>query len=135
MLMLDQEKLDALRPQLEQRGVNVEALPSPDSPEWDALVQQLSAQDLTLAQEFAALPYDPDEQASSELVSRQVQRASRVGGPLKRLHPLTQTRTVNGDKVPNTKLIRTVLLGAGVAAAAGFYFWQPPTATTLEVEL
>ena len=75
MKVIDQEKLDRLREPLKNAGIDPEALPAPDTDKWDELVSQLSQKDLALAQEFYSLPYDPEEQASAELIEQQSKRA------------------------------------------------------------
>ncbi|KQR25610.1 hypothetical protein [Deinococcus sp. Leaf326] len=131
MLKLDQERLDTLRPQLETHGINVDNLPPPGTPEWDAVVRQVTAHDLTLAQEFAALPYDPDDQMTGRLVNDQMKQSNNRGAFGKQLKASTRTKTVNGDDVPNTKLVRNAIFGVGVALLVGFYFWNPsPAAKT-----
>lgn len=125
MLRLDQERLDTLRPQLEAHGIDVNNLPPPGTPEWDAVVRQVTAQDLTLGQEFAALPHDPDDQMTGQLVNNQLKSAQNRGALGRQLKPLTKTKTVNGDEVPNTKLVRNGALALGAALLIGFYFWNP----------
>lgn len=124
-MQIDQERLEALRPQLEQHGVDTRDLPSPGTPEWNALVRDLNLKNPVLAQEFAALGYDPDELANSELVEKQASRAAARSGPLDHLKGPFRTKTVNGDEVPNTSLVRNVLLAAGAAAVLGIYFLVP----------
>ena len=126
MKVIDQEKLDRLREPLKNAGIDPEALPAPDTDKWDELVSQLSQKDLALAQEFYSLPYDPEEQASAELIEQQSKRAQARGGLMSRLRPVVKTRTVNGDEVPNNKLIRNVALGLGAAAVVGFLLYEPP---------
>ncbi|GAA5533905.1 hypothetical protein [Deinococcus aluminii] len=124
-MQIDQERLEALRPQLEQHGVDTRDLPKPGTPEWDARVRDLNLKNPVLAQEFAALGYDPDELANSELVEKQASRAAARSGPLDRLKGPFRTKTVNGDEVPNTSLVRNILLAAGAAAVLGIYFLVP----------
>lgn len=124
-MQIDQERLEALKPQLEQHGVRTDELPEPGTPAWDASVKHLSLHDPLLAQEFAALAYDPDELANSELVERQASRAAARRGPLASVTSLFRTTTVNGDVVPHTSLVRNLLIGAGVLAAVGFYVLVP----------
>ncbi|GMA17732.1 hypothetical protein E5F05_04465 (plasmid) [Deinococcus metallilatus] len=124
-MQIDQERLEALRPKLVNHGVDVEHLPPPDSEEWGALVRELNLKDPGLAQDFSGLRYDPDELLSSELVERQATRATARTGVLGWLKAPFQKKTVNGDKAPNTALVRNVLLGAGAVAAVAFYVLVP----------
>lgn len=129
MKVIDPERLDKIRASLEGHGIDTNNLPEPDSEAWDALVRQIGQRDLALAQEFISLAYDPAEQANREMIEEQARRASMgKRGVLNRLQTVTTTKTVNGDKVPDTKLVRNVLVGAGVLAVAGVLLWPAPAA-------
>lgn len=100
-------------------------LPAPGTPEWDSIVRTLNLKNPVLAQEFSSLGYDPAELANSELVERQASRAASRTGPLDALKAPFRTKTVNGDPVPNTSLVRNIVLSTAAAAALAFYFLVP----------
>ncbi|ADY27613.1 hypothetical protein Deipr_2496 (plasmid) [Deinococcus proteolyticus MRP] len=124
-LILDRDRIEGLRPELERLGFNTAELPDPNTPEWDTLVDQVSRADLVLGQELSNAPYDPDELASSELVEAQVKNARSKGGIREIAAPYLTRKSVNGDEVPNYPLFRNLAVGAAVLAFLGLAFYKP----------
>ena len=126
-LQLDTEKLEALAPRLEALGLNAGQIPDPNSPAWSVFLEEVAQRDSMVAMELSAVPFDPEELASSELVAEQARRAQVRGGFKEKLAPYLTRKTVNGDDVPNYPLLRNILIGSGALIFLGFLFLQPPS--------